>query len=196
MNRMTLTALAGSIALGSLLATGAYADPPTDKLVCYKVDDRDEDNTHYRSDRVEERLVLNIKFHSKLSPQKDKNQQIAYDIAGKYVAPCKDDYKLDMTTADGTLITSDKQDRPSYGRQPGDNDIDKGTRLGVHAMGALRKCNNVTFDCTSREVAVAPNKFRCKVRTEGDEDIRRVKLKKVDFKDECRVFRDREEYIE
>lgn len=196
MNRVLLTAFAGTIALGGLFASAAYADEHkgrgNDKkehaLACYKVVEHDD--YHGRTDRGE-RLVLDIVFHSYLSHPRDSNKQVAYDVAGKYITKCKRRGGWDMTAADGTLITSDNDD---YAYR--DAEIDKGARLGVEAMGVLRGCKNVKFDCTTKQDEIAPDYFRCKVHTE-DQGVRKVRLIKEDKVDgNCRIFRDREDYLD
>ena len=181
--------LAGSVVLDSKSSADDIAKNDRDFPVCYKVlyksrggDDSSWYDGGWGSERDrQERLNLDIKFHSYLFG----DRQPVYDVQGKRIVVSTESkrrgFRADMETAHGTLITNNSED--DY--------FDRGARLGVETMGVLRGANNVTFDCTTDDNDVPPKELSCKVRADGDRNIRRAKLQQADDRDRfCDVFRD------
>lgn len=150
------------------LASGAYAtDDEDDKSICYASDPFSD-----------ERFLLNIKKHSRLSEGKE---QTAYSVHGKQIGTCGFNTMVAIT---GTIVVAKANRRTDQ----------KGAHLGLesHAARADDSCRSITVECTTDEDKAAPSVWTCFSRNDFGVFHGSSKLTKVDKRtdDRCSLFED------
>jgi hypothetical protein len=166
----------GAVAFG-LLALPLVANAQSrDEKVCYSIDDR-----RYENDRV----ALDVKFHSDLTFRGPGYRQSVYDALGKHVDYEKRgrDSETHMAVAHGAVVVTDK-------RGGGDR-FQSGAHLGLEAIWVRDDRSSIDFDCTTEEESPTPDTWSCRIRSEHDRRSDEVELVKVKGRDDyCGFFED------
>jgi hypothetical protein len=149
-----------------------------DEKVCYRIDDDD-----YKDDRV----VLNVKFHSDLTFRGGFRQSV-YDALGKHVDTDEDGGRPEthMAVAHGAVVVTD--------RRGGSGRFQSGAHLGLEAIWVRNNKSSIDFDCTTEEEDPTPDTWSCMIRAENDRRSDEVDLVKVDDRRDrfCGFFEDGE----
>ena len=109
-----------------------------------------------------ERLRLDVKFHSRLTGLREKKEfghplQSAYSVHGKHVGPCGFDT---MVATTGTVVST-----RDAGQHMG---LDSHASRGDGVLFGNDFCRSITFDCTTDEDSPTPQTWSCQSRNEFD----------------------------
>ena len=131
-----------------------------------------------------ERLRLDVKFHSRLTTFKEKKLfghpvQTAYSVHGKHVGPCGFNT---MVASTGTIVST-----PDAGQHLG---LDSHASRGDGNFFGNDFCRSITFDCTTDEDSPIPNLWSCQSRNEFDVYHGNSTLRRVDPNQDrrCSIF--------
>ena len=175
MHATKFAAMVLAVAVPASLAAERVAAQSYDYPVCYRNKDKYDDTT---------RIVLNVKFHSRLT-----GRQAVYEADGKHSFI---EYgKNRMAVFDGAVVTSRGS---SY--QP------KGAHLGCESYlgrGAYPPApqggprNPIEWDCTSADYSSTPDVWYCTISFDGKNIP--YNLERLSYPDKlCDVFQDTYEY--
>jgi hypothetical protein len=176
-----LRASAIGLALGTLVSGGAWA-ADRDVQVCY----RDEINK-------ETRLVLDVKFHSKLDTYDRRLKQRVWDADGKHTFSTDGGKTSYMAVFDGAVVTSSGSYKVPKGSHLGGTSYFVRDPKGLGPQGGTT--HPIDWECTSAEESPAPREWLCTVRADNfhpqEADFVPSKLKRLDYPDElCDAFQD------
>jgi hypothetical protein len=158
-----IAAAALSSCASAFLPTGAVAQSYRDVPVCYKTKEYNNDFT---------RLVLDIKYHSRLPTTRAGGRQDVWDADGKHANTEKDPSgkpKNIMAVFDGAIVTSSGSKSGTYSQLPGSHL--GGTSYFVRGGSGLGPKGGTQYpiywECTSDEYSPAPKIFYCSIQSQG-----------------------------
>jgi len=162
------------LSVGEAWAAQSPAAVPGEASICYA------DTEHSPT-----RLVLDVKFHSRLPTSKEGGRQAVWDADGKHAYT--EGTQNRMAVFDGAIVTSSGGRSQLPGAHLGGTSYFVRGAPGKGPQGG--QADPVFWECTSDEPSPVPNTWLCTIRAESIKTTSAT-LQKTKVTKECDVFQD------